>query len=266
MHRIARFLSWYASSRTAFSVHSPLLYSLCTEVLDDNRGYYAFESIEHQRSLLLSSAGDSILNDLAGTSSGRSIKLADSLQRAATPSWKGQFLFRLAQWWKPDAILEVGTHLGFGTAYLASARKGSTVWTIDQSTQAQEIAKKLWNSQALDHIKPICDDMKQGLDRMEWDQGQRWLIYLDADHRSNAVEQVIQTLETKLESPFLIAIDDIRWSVDMHEGWKKWCSTRDGAWIDLFQLGLWIADPSFLEPVRMSLIPRKWKPLRLGWI
>lgn len=266
MHRTAQLLRWYTASRTAFSVHSPLLYSFCTEVLDDDRCYYAFEPIERQRSLLLESGGSQILTDLAGASLPGPVKLADSISRASSPAWKGQFLFRLAKWWQPDAILEVGTHVGLATSYLAAARKHTPVWTIDQSAQAHTLAGRLWESLALDQIRPITAPACRGLEEVDWSHGRKWLVYLDADHRSSSVEEMLRYLETRLERPFLVVIDDIRWSDDMFAGWSRWHTLRTGAWIDLFQGGLWIADDAFLEPVHMSLIPRKWKPLRLGWI
>lgn len=266
MTRITHFFHWYSRSRTAFSVHSPLLYSFCSDVLDDDRNYYAFENIEEQRLRLLSSNGYRSLTDLGGTASGHPVTLAESLRRSASPPWKGKFLFRLAKWWGPDAILETGTHLGFATAYMASAREGVPVWTIDQSAQAQDIAQDLWQSLGLAQVNPICRELIPGLEEVNWSHGKKWLVYLDADHRSESVEEVLRYLEVKLQRPYCVVIDDIRWSDDMYRGWKKWSSTGGGAWIDLFQGGLRIADDSFLQPVHMCLIPRKWKPLRMGWI
>jgi hypothetical protein len=53
----------------------------------------------------------------------------------------------------------------------------------------------------------------------------------------------------------------------MWAGWQTWRSAfHTGAWLDLYQVGIWIHDPAFLEPQVQTLIPSRLKPVHQGWI
>lgn len=268
MAQLRTFPGWYLRAKTAFDVHSPLLYPFCTEVLDDNRRYYAFDEIEAVREHWLATLGDQLLDGFAGagdTPPPRS--LGQVLRQSASQPWKGRFLFRLALWWKPQHILEFGTNLGIGTAYLASADRRVPVRTVDSSTATQALARQLWKTLALNHVHPIQATFSDALPGLPLESMPRSLVYLDGDHHPARVEALLGHLQDRLPRPFLVILDDIRWSAPMLDGWKGWPDTYpEGAWIDLYQAGLWFADPSFREPVRLALIPRRFKPLRLGWI
>jgi predicted O-methyltransferase YrrM len=269
MARLQRLISWYWQAKTAFSVHSPLVYHFCESVLDDHRWYYAFESIEVERSRLRQ---DTTLIQNTGYGAGSRVKIADEnevrtiLQASSSQPWKGRLLFRICKWWQPDTIIEFGTSLGISSAYLASARQSATMYTVDGNAAGLSIAQSLWHAIQLTNIHSIHARFQDAWQQIPDLNKKRVLIFLDGDHQSEHVGQMLAEIAQHCTKPYLVIIDDIRWSADMENGWHRWSTSYGGAWLDLFQAGIWISDEAFLEPIKMNLIPRRFKPIRLGWI
>ena len=50
---IKHFLKYYSSAITKYRVHSPFVFSLLTEVIEDNRYYYAFDPLKTLRARMI---------------------------------------------------------------------------------------------------------------------------------------------------------------------------------------------------------------------
>ncbi len=251
-------------------MHSPVLYAFCRQVLDDRRTYYAFEEIEAWRQHLLH---DHTEIDVVDHGTGRALEGSSNRmisQIAATSlsqPWKSRFLFRTVLWWKPQFILELGTSLGISSAYLSSASSSTRLVTVDGSANQLQTARKGWDLLGLKQIEAWHMTFQDAMKMIPWQRHDRMLIYLDGDHRPERVLEILRELHQKANQPFLVIIDDIRWSEDMWRGWQEWTKIfASGAWLDLFQVGIWIQDPVFLEPQDQTLIPSRLKPIHLGWI
>lgn len=270
MHQLLRFPAYYWRARTAFSMHSPILYAFCGQVLDDGRQFYAFEEIEAWRAALLSDDRTLDILDLGSGGRHQPVQqraIRSVAEQSVSPPWKGRMLFRTMCWWKPDLIVELGTSLGISTAYLAMARSTTPVVTIDGAEQLHEIARKGWKDLDIRNITTITSSFSEALVQLPWRNSQRPAIYLDGDHDPTRVLALLEEIRLFANQPFLVIIDDIRWSSAMWTGWNQWQARFPyGAWVDLFQMGIWIHDPAFLQQQRQTLIPRQYKPFRLGWI
>ncbi|MEN3040125.1 MAG: class I SAM-dependent methyltransferase [Bacteroidia bacterium] len=146
-----------------------------------------------------------------------SISLATLIRRGATPPWKGRLLYEIVRARVPQRILELGTHLGFGTMYLAAAAPQAEIVTIEASPTLAERARLHFK---LLGLKP---KIQVGLFEAviptlagEWD-----VIYIDGDHRGSALHEYVGKLYPQLSPAGLIICDDIFWSWDMWRGWKS---------------------------------------------
>ncbi len=269
MAQLQTLIPWYLQAKTAYSVHSPMVYRFCEEVLDDHRWYYAFESIEVERTRLQQ---DTRPLPVGGLGAGSQFEQAEGnvvrniLKSSSSQPWKGRTLFRICKWWQPDTILEFGSSLGISTAYLAFASQNTPLFAIDGNAGLLAIAQTVWKELQLSNIQAVHSSFQQAWQQIPDLKNQRVLIYLDGDHQSDHVEQLLQDISLRCTRPFLVIIDDIRWSGDMTRGWQRWSANYGGAWLHLFQAGIWIADDAFLEPLKMSLIPRRLKPIQMGWM
>jgi predicted O-methyltransferase YrrM len=264
MERAIQLIRWYLRARSAYRVHSPLLYAFCREVLDDRRRFHAFDQMDELRHHLLRDGRTIEQEDHGAGGERTSIRtrtVADVLRQSCSDPARGEFLFRTAMWWQPDLILEFGTALGISTAYLAAADSRRPVITVDASVGMLTIARENWQRLQLNGIEAIHGRFDEVWPQLPDLRGKRLLFYLDGDHRADRVSALLRAFAARADAPSIVLLDDIRWSADMYRGWQRhFDMPPEGAWIDLFQYGMWIRDPAFREPVAMSLLPRRWKP------
>ena len=72
----------------------------------------------------------------------RKRRVAEIARHAAKPARLGQLLFRLARYYRPSVVVELGTSLGLSTAYLATGAVDAKVWTIEGSAAVAERAAR----------------------------------------------------------------------------------------------------------------------------
>ncbi len=142
--------------------------------------------------------------------------LAHVVHRSATGPLKGLRLASLAHRKAPKHILELGTHVGFGTAYLAAGAPQAQIQTIEAAPTLAREAQKLWK---LLGIKPhlYIGTFAEVLPRLAgpWD-----FVYIDGDHRPEALLEYVGLLRPKLSEGGWIVIDDIFWSRSMYKAWR----------------------------------------------
>src|SRR4051812_12275594 len=118
------YLDYYfkASNGSGHGTHSPFVYNFIRHLLHDRNLYPAYKDIEMVRQRLLMNTRALEIRDLGAGStvskkSNRTI--SDIARHTVKPMKFGQLLFRLAQYYHPKNIVELGTSLGLSTAYLA---------------------------------------------------------------------------------------------------------------------------------------------------
>lgn len=140
-----------------------------------------------------------------------------TLMRSASPPWKGQLLYALAREQKAARVLELGTHLGLGTLYLAAAFPEAELHTVEASTAlAQQAALhfRLFGVRVQQHV--ACFEEVLGKFAGPWD-----FVYLDGDHRGEALYQYARTLWQHMAPGGVLVCDDIFWKADMYSGWQR---------------------------------------------
>ena len=133
LHLICNYLVYRLRSVNEHGVHSPFVFDLLLSTIYNKKEFYIYKNIELLRNELLQSAQKLICIDLGAGSlvqnkSSRSVR--ELVGSAAKSPKYAQLLFRLADHFQPEEILELGTSLGISTAYLASANSKSNVTTI----------------------------------------------------------------------------------------------------------------------------------------
>lgn len=143
--------------------------------------------------------------------------LARITRRAASPPWKGRWLYALSQVASPSTILELGTHLGLGTLYLWAAAPQAQIHTIEASpTLARQAQKHFRLFGAKPHL--YIGTFEEVLPTLTgpWD-----LVYIDGDHRAEALLTYLQLLFPKLSPKGMVLCDDIFWSRAMYKAWQS---------------------------------------------
>lgn len=240
----ARYLKYYitASNGRGHGVHSPFVFDFITKVLNDDRHFYAYESIENLRLLLLTDEKQLVIEDFGAGSRVKKTNLRsvkDIARSSLKPKKFGQLLFRIVDRYSPSTILELGTSLGVTTAYLASAKSASVVVTMEGSKAVAEVAKNNFCNLNLPNIRLVEGNFDETLPATVKETGKVDLAFIDGNHRYEPTVRYYRQLLPAVHEHSVLIFDDIHWSKEMEQAWDEIC--KDPAVmlsIDLFFIGL----------------------------
>ncbi|HVY73780.1 MAG TPA: class I SAM-dependent methyltransferase, partial [Puia sp.] len=151
----------------------------------------------------------------------------------------GRLLFRLADHYQPQHIIELGTSLGISGAYLASGNGRATMTTIEGSPAVAAIAGETFRELGLNHIKQYTGHFDELLSDVIAGEPPAGLVYIDGNHRKEALLRYFKLFMQKKAEQSVFILHDIHWSRGMEEGWKIICDDPDVMLtIDLFSAGL----------------------------
>jgi len=129
-YRLAqKYLHYYftAANGKGHGVHSPFVFDFILHVLNDRAAYPDYAAIEGLRRRLRVDGTLLEIEDLGAGSAWKAPRqrsVGDITRRAAKPAKLGQLLYRVARYYRPARVVELGTSLGFSTAYLAAGVRG----------------------------------------------------------------------------------------------------------------------------------------------
>jgi predicted O-methyltransferase YrrM len=240
----ARYLKYYltASNGKGHGVHSPFVFEFITKVLNDDRHFYAYQSIENLRQLLLLDDRQLVIEDFGAGSrikKSNTRKVRDIARSSLKPKKFGQLLFRIVDHYAPTTILELGTSLGVTTAYLASAKIGSAVITMEGAKAVAELAQANFNKLNLPNIRVVKGNFDETLPALLAETPMIDLAFIDGNHRYEPTVRYYRQLLPAVHEYSVLIFDDIHWSKEMEQAWEE-IKTDPNVTIsiDLFFIGL----------------------------
>ena len=269
-HLFKNFIGYYFRSVTLFDIHSPLIADFVANVIDDNRNFYAFFKIETLRDQLLRNTTPIEITDLgAGSKANPNLKrsIRNIAMHAPVSPRIGAYLFKIAHWRKPAAILELGTSFGISSLYLASANTKTTFYTIEGCPNTAAIAQKHFTDFNYSHLQLINQSFSEGLKqlRSKISNNSLDLVYIDGHHEEGATLAYFDQIQPYLTEKSLVIIADIHWSETMHRAWDTLKNKPQvTSSIDLFHLGILFFDHSKITKEHYTIVPKSWKPWHLG--
>ena len=250
-----------ASNGKGHGIHSPFVYDFVRNVLNDSRNFPEYAIIERLRRQLVQ---DRTILQVADMGAGGALQatrqrsIADLARHAAKPKKLGQLLFRIARYYRPETILELGTSLGLSTAYLATgaggpatggasetghgpatARPSPKVFTIEGAPAVASVAKRNFHSLGLDGIDLTIGNFDTVLAPTLDRTGPVDLAFIDGNHRLDPTLRYFDLLKGRLSPSAVLIFDDIHWSGEMEAAWESIKQdSRVYLTIDLFFIGL----------------------------
>ena len=263
-----KYLRYYlrAANGKGHGLHSPFVYDLVREVFCDGTAYAPYGAIEGLRRRLLKDQGALQVEDMgAGSVRGgvrgddwtgklsglRMRRVADITRHAAKPARLGQLLFRLARYYRPSVVVELGTSLGLSTAYLAAGQReggvhGGKVWTIEGSGAIAERASHHLSSLGLEGVEVMTGNFDGVLEPLVKRVGPVDLAFVDGNHRYEPTLRYFDILMRHSGRSAMLIFDDIHWSADMERAWAEIrADPRVMMTIDLFFFGLVVRRDEF---------------------
>lgn len=240
-----------ASSGRGHGIHSPFVFDFITHVLNDKENYDAYKRVEGLRRKLSHDQRLLHVEDLgAGSSASASghRSVASIAKYVVKPKKYGQLLYRIAKYYQPANMIELGTSLGLTSSYLSLGRSSSTIFTMEGSPAIAEIARQNFKTLALQHIKLIEGNFDFTLAAVLYQSPTVDLAFIDGNHRRQPTENYFHQLLEKINSNSILIFDDIHWSREMEQAWsyiKEYPAVR--CTIDLFFIGIVLFRQEFKE-------------------
>lgn len=235
-----RFIKYLLTAKTKQGIHSPFVFNLLTEIIQDKKRYKEYEDIELLRKELLQ---DSTVINVTDFGAGSQVSaknertIKDIARNSAKPPKYAQLLFRLAKYFCSKNILELGTSLGISSLYLAKANKESTVMTIEGCPEIANVAKENFKKNHVENIKQVVGNFDEVLSaniNSELD-----FVFIDGNHRKQPTLNYFKTILTHSHSKTVFVFDDIHWSDEMQEAWEEIKKhPQVTVTIDLFFIGI----------------------------
>jgi predicted O-methyltransferase YrrM len=151
----------------------------------------------------------------------KTFKARDLALKTSVPEYCGIFLHHLARTAESKVILELGSCVGVGAAYLASSPYCTEFYSIEASRALAGIARESVQTVKPDGevihglFDPVLDDLlprlSNGID----------FTWIDGHHEKLATIHYFERLIPHLNPGALVAFDDIYWSQDMLDGWNE---------------------------------------------
>ncbi len=262
-------MSYYLRAHTWYRVHSPFVYDFAGAVLEDDRWYYPFSTIETRREHLLRNRTRLELADYGAGSRLRRKKkrtVASLARHSACRPEVGRWLFRMVSHFKPDTMLELGTSLGISTAYQAAAAPKAKFISIEGDPACTNLAKENLRLLGITNVEirqgRFEDELLPALKKLE----KLDHLFVDGNHRKEPTLDYFRQCLPYAHPGSVFVFDDIHWSVEMEEAWEQIKAHPEVSLsIDLFFVGVVFFRKEKLEKEHFTLIPWKWKPWAVGW-
>lgn len=247
-----QYLSHFFRSKRWDSFHSPFLFSLFSYCSDDRISHPLFESIERKRRELIQSKEVIERHDYGAGTSYHQIKNTDAISRIARHAlslpFQCRFLYRLVVFTESRQIVELGTSLGISSAYLGIANSSSSVDTVEGDPEIANVAQKVFNQLKLDNVQLHNTSFDTFIANELPKEKRIDLMFLDGHHTSAALWKYYHALKPYMSDQTIIIVDDIYWSTDMTDGWKKLIALPDVTQsVDCFHFGLLFFKKDFLN-------------------
>lgn len=242
IHFFADYAFHYFTSKTRHGVHSPFVYYLIDEVIYDYSPKKYELEIETLRSSLKRDERMIRVTDLGAgsmlnTQPEKSIK--DIATNALKPPRIAKLIARLATFFRPDTIIELGTCLGVTTSYLAKASPFSKIITVEGCPETAEVARGNFNKLSLQSIELRVGDFDVVLPQILAEQSEVDFLFIDGNHRKEATLAYFYACLPKVHEGTVLIFDDIYWSQGMKEAWKEIKNhPQVTVTVDLFYIGL----------------------------
>ncbi len=180
------------------------------------------------------------------------------IDRMAASSLKpkkfAQLLFRIARFYKPVHIVELGTSFGVSSAYLASSHPHARLHTMEGAPAIAALAKKNFETLGLQNVQLVTGDFANTLPVLLSSLPSVDLAFIDGNHRKIPTLDYFQQFLQKTHEGSILIFDDIHWSSEMEEAWQE-IKNHEAVTlsIDLFFIGLVFFRKDFKEKQHFSI-------------
>ncbi len=246
MNRLRIFVKYISYKLTArhrkgHGIHSPFVFRLISEVVAHNPDSARLREVSLWHHTLLKNRHMISTNTFgAGSHLGENQARQVSLmaRKSSVSSKYGRLLYRLAEFFKPGEIVELGTGLGVSGAYLKAGAPQSILTTVEGDAARSAFVATGFLKIRYPDVRVVNQTFDDFL--ADFEPGSLPLmIFIDGDHSFEATMRYYKRLTAHIQHGTILIIDDIHWSGDMERAWEQIKKEKSSALtVDLFFMGL----------------------------
>lgn len=261
-------LNYYWNAKTKYSLHSPFVFDFFNSVMGVKVQNLQIDQIERERELFRNDKSEMTFVEYGAGSkviNGNTRVVGKVASSSLSGSWQCKMMYNIIKRYKPQNIIEIGTSLGISTAYLSSAYSKSSIITLEGNASSSKKARNLFDKLRLTNIDIIDGEFGLTIDHALSVLGNIDCAFIDGNHRKQATINYFHQIRERSSNSSFIIIDDIYWSIGMHEAWQEIIEHKSVAFsIDLFRFGIVFFDHSIMEKQHFLLIEAKYKIWSFG--
>ncbi len=218
------YIKYLVTSKTKFDIHSPFVFEFIENIINDKRHYYAFDVIENRRKELLKNHSIIPIDDFGAgskTMHSQQRKVSTIAKKSLITQKFGEPLFRIANHFQPQVIIELGTSLGISTSYLCKGAPAAQVITLEGSNAIANIANQTFSALDISNVKIVIGEFSETLPKTLRTFKKIDLAFIDGNHRQQPTLDYFEILLPHLRNESILIFDDIHWSREMQIAWGQ---------------------------------------------
>lgn len=242
LFQIKSYLKFLWRSKNEYAVHSPFVFDLLTKCVYDKTNWPEYETLDSFRESLLANDAEIDVTDFGAGSrvfKSNRRKISAIAKNAGISRRRAKLLFRLARYFKPEQVLEIGTSVGLATSALSLGNPSGKITTLEGCPETASVAKKQLGKSGMNNVELIIGEFTSTIESFDIRHSTFDLIYFDGNHQKEATLQYFDLLLPTTGNDTVWIFDDIHWSADMEHAWETIRQNPNvTVTIDTFQWGL----------------------------
>ena len=235
--------------RKGYGVHSPFVFDLITNVIEDKSAYYAYHDISLIRKQLTQ-------NNTFIHCKGKRITVKKAVQRDGISQKEGEFLFRLTNHYKPRSILAIGSSLGLTPLYLGKYDSTAHCITLESEPDFAEMATHLLSKETNPSLQIRTGAYHESVSDAISQLKQIDCIFADKNVRISDLDVFFNHCLSFIHDHTFCVLAGIRSSSEKYRYWKQLSQhPQITVAVDLFQMGLLFFQPKLHRRVYRTIIP-----------
>ncbi|HSD08426.1 class I SAM-dependent methyltransferase, partial [Flavobacterium sp.] len=189
LFQIKSYLQFLWHSKNEHAVHSPFVFTLLTKCFYDKKFKSDYTILKEYRNDLLQNKNSIQITDFGAGSrvfKSNTRQIAQIAKTAGISSKRAELLFRIANYFQPTTILEIGTSLGLATSALALGNPKAAITTLEGCPETLNQCQLQLQKFNINTVNCIATEFSSYFQNHQLSTANYQLIYFDGNHSKKA--------------------------------------------------------------------------------
>lgn len=224
--------------RKGHGVHSPFAFNFITKVIDERAAFYCEHDIELTRKKISYTEQIFYLPAVNGQEE-QNFSPHQIIEKVAIKPKNGALLIRMANYFKPRNILQIGEAAGFSTLYLSSYSSDVQVVVLEEHKGRAALCRAVFEKHKATNIHLQEGSYYDTLPVALSEAGLVDFVYLDFLNSPQLNTYVIEQCLPRLHDQSVLVVAGIKTSKEKKEFWKHLCFRPEvSVTVDVYEFGI----------------------------